>query len=143
MYPTITINDGSTTTTLCHGVGERAASEWRLEGAIESSCDFARQTVEAIRAAWWAPVARTTRRPRVSFRVSQLYASIEAAHEARLTLAATVPATGTLYVNLSATRRVTHSSAALASCTATQNGLLVTASYTYECGAVAAEDYSS
>lgn len=141
MYPTITINDGSTTTTLCHGVGARAASEWRLEGAIEPSCDFARQTVEAIRAAWWAPVARTTRRPRVSFRVSQVYATIAAAHEARLVWAATVASTGTLYVNLSASRRVKHLNAAIASLAVTQNGLLVTAQYTFDVGAVSAENY--
>jgi len=142
MYPTVTSYDGATTTTLCHGVGTRAADEWRLEGAIDLPVSFARQTVEPVRAAFWLPMTRTTRRPRVTFRVSRLYSTLAAAHEARLTWAAAVAAAGTLYIYLTDARRVTCSNAALAECIATQNGLLVTLDYVWEVGAVAAGAYT-
>jgi hypothetical protein len=142
MYPTITIYDGAATTTLRHGIGARTADEWRLEGAIAASCDYARQTVEPIRATWWTPVARVTRRPRISWQVGRIYTTLAAATEARLIVAATAVAAGTLYVNLSATRRVTHSNAVVVSCTPTQEGLLVRVAWVYDCGAVAAENYT-
>jgi hypothetical protein len=143
MYPTITIYDGSSTTTLCHGVGQRTTSEWRLEGDIQAPVDFVGGPLKrALRAANSIPLGRVTRDTKVSFVVSQAYATVVAAYEARLTLANTVPVAGTLYINLSATRRVKCLNAQIEQCAPRQTGLLVVASFSFACGAVSAENYT-
>lgn len=143
MYPTVTIYDGSATTTLCHGVGQRAASEWRLEGDIQAPVDFVGGSLKrALRAANSVPPGRVTRDTKVAFVVAQVFATVVAAYEAKLTLANTVPVAGTLYINLSATRRVKCLNAQIEQCAPRQNGLLVVASFAFACGAVSAENYT-
>ena len=142
MYPTITIYDGSTTTTLCHGVGQRAASEWRLEGDLQAPVSFVGgASILALRAANTIPPGRVTRDSKIAFAVAQVYSTVVAAYEARLTLANTVPVAGTLYINLSATRRIKCLNAQIEQCAPRQTGLLVVASFTFACGAVSAENY--
>lgn len=142
MYPTVTILDGATTTTLCHGMGQRTVNEWRLEGDIEAPAAFTcGEPIRPLRAVNSTPPGRAMRESRVTFSVGRIYSDLAAAYEARLTLPNTCPVKGTLYINVSATRRVSCANAQIESCNTKQNGLFVGASYSFLVGAVTAETY--
>jgi hypothetical protein len=143
MYPTITILDGSTLTTLCSGVGQRTSGQWNLEADITAPTAFAGgEPSRPVRAANATPPGRVMRENRVVFAVGQIFSDLATAYEARLTIAATCPVKGTLYINLSATRRINCANAQIENCDPQQKGLFVSVAFSFTVGAVIAENYS-